>query len=308
MNTRVYSHPNIFLHDHHADHVAMKNNRIETIYAAVANLPGIEVIDAEPAPLDFFELFHERAYLEHLQNHAPKTVGERYALDDETVMNFHTLPAMQLSVGAVKMAIDAVHAEQITNAFCPVYAGHHALPELGMGFCFTNAIAIGARYAAYLGYQRIAVADFDTHSGNGTIVALKDDPRFLFTETYQTGFPGRPLMPNEHPCNIHRIEAEQGQHARASWQTAWRNDLLPRIKVFQPEIILVSAGFDAHRNDPLGKTKLEDEDYVWITRELLAIQPHIVSVLEGGYSLADTARCARLHVEELASWNESTLI
>jgi acetoin utilization deacetylase AcuC-like enzyme len=177
-----------------------------------------------------------------------------------------------------------------------------------MGFCFINTIAISALYATQLGYRRIAVADFDTHSGNGTIVALKDDTRFLFTETYQAGFPGRPLLPNEHPCNIHRIEIEQGQHARTSWQTAWQDDLLPKIKAFQPEIILVSAGFDAHRNDPLGKTKLDDEDYVWITHELLTIQPHIVSVLEGGYSLDDTARCARLHVEGLASWPESQLI
>jgi len=181
-----------------------------------------------------------------------------------------------------------------------VYAGHHALPDLAMGFCFTNTIAIAARYAASLGYQRIAVADFDTHSGNGTIAALKNDERFLFVETYQMGFPGRTLMRDERPANIHQVQVDYGQNARRSWQMAWREQLLPKLKAFRPEIILLSAGFDAHRNDPLGMTQLEDEDYAWLTHEFLAIQPRIVSLLEGGYSLADTARCARLHVETLA--------
>lgn len=303
MTTRIYSHPAIFLHDRYASHPVMAYNRIESVYLAVADIPGIEVVDAEPVPLTFFELFHDQVYLHHLQDNAPKNVSDRYALDDETVMNRYTVPALQLSVGAIKMAIDDVFRDQIINAFCPVYAGHHALPELGMGFCFTNAMAIGARYAGQLGYLRIAVIDFDTHSGNGTVVGLKDDPRFLFAETYQIGFPGRPLMRHEQPANIHRIQTDQDQHARMSWQRAWRVELLPKIKAFQPEIILCSAGFDAHRNDPLGLTQLEDEDYVWITSELINIQPRIVSVLEGGYSIADTARCARLHVEGLTIRN-----
>lgn len=305
MTTKIYSHPDIFLHDKHAHHVVMKGNRIETVYSAVVDISGVEVVNAEPVPLNFFEIFHDRNYLDHLQNNAPKTSSDRYAIDDETVMNSNTLTALKLSVGAVKMAIDDVRAGKVINAFCPVYAGHHALPELGMGFCFTNAMAIGAKYAGQLGYQRIAVVDFDTHSGNGTIVGLKDDPRFLFAETYQIGFPGRPLMRNEHPSNIYRVETNQDQFARASWQRAWEDILLPMVKAFQPEIILISAGFDAHRNDPLGMTHLEDEDYVWVTGELVSIQPHIVSILEGGYSLSDTARCASLHVQGLVNGGKS---
>lgn len=308
MTTKIYSHPDIFLHDQLAHHVVMKNNRIESVYSAIVDVCGIEIVNAKPAPLSFFELFHDRAYLDHLQNNAPKNDNDRYALDDETIMNRYTLPALQLSVGAIKMAIDDIYTDQIINAFCPVYAGHHALPELGMGFCFTNAIAIGAKYAAQLGYQHIAVVDFDTHSGNGTVIGLKDDLRFLFAETYQMGFPGRPLMRHEHPSNVHRIETDQDQYARASWKSAWQEVLLPKIKAFQPEIILISAGFDAHRNDPLGMTYLEDEDYVWITGELVSIQPRIVSVLEGGYSLLDTARCARLHVKSLVDGGKSAIV
>jgi len=300
MTTKIYCHPDIFLHDRFAHHEVMKFNRIETIYHSVATIPTVGVIEANSAELSLFELFHSKAYLSYLVTNAPKTDDEQWPLDDETVMNRYTLPALALSVGAVKMAIDDVYDDKVKNSFCPVYPGHHALPDMGMGFCFTNTVAIGARYAAGLGYKRIAVADFDTHSGNGTIVGLKNDEHFLFTETYQAGFPGRALLPKEHPKNIHQVQVDYGENARLSWQIAWRDNLLPKIKAFRPEIILLSAGFDAHRSDPLGMTQLEDDDYVWLTHELLSIQPRIVSVLEGGYSLLDTARCARLHVETLA--------
>lgn len=300
MITTIFWHPDIFLHDRHANHAVMKNNRIETIADAVVHIPGVLAVQAEPVSRDQLELVHEKEYLNDLFEHAPTADGETYPLDPETVMNRYTMPAMLLSIGAIKMAVDAVHQGQAANAFCPVYAGHHAMPRRGMGFCFTNGIAIGAKYAATLGYTRIAVADFDTHSGNGTLIALKDNERFLFAETYQPGFPGRFISSYDQPKNIVRELVETGLSSRESWKQAWRGRLLPAIERFRPEIILVSAGFDAHENDPQGMTRLKDEDYTWITRELLRIQPRIVSALEGGYSLPDTARCARLHAEALA--------
>lgn len=299
--TTIFWHPDIFLHDRHGQHQAMLPERIETIQKAVSNVPGISERLAAPAPLSRFELVHAREFIHDLQLNAPKVPGEIYEFDSDTIMNPQTLQTLKLSVGAVCEAVDAVHENQTTNAFCPVYAGHHALPARAMGFCFTNAIAVGAKYAATLGYSRIGVADFDTHSGNGTLIALQNDPRYLFVETHQPGFPGRFISRFNTPPNVLQFETATGSAGRISWRDAWEYKLLPALSKFQPEILLVSAGFDAHKNDPLGLTNLEDEDYIWLTREFARIQPHIVSVLEGGYSIPDVSRCARLHVEMLAA-------
>lgn len=299
MSTTIFWHPHIFLHDRNAWHQTMLPDRIETIHAAASVVPGITQVLATPVPLEQLELVHTSEYVRDLQQNAPKTLGETYAFDPETRMNFYTLEALRLSVGAVCQAIDAVHSGRTTNAFCPVYAGHHAVPARAMGFCIVNATAIGAKHAASLGYPRIAVADFDTHSGNGTLVALQHDPQFLFVETYQPGFPGRFISRYNVPPNILQVETATGPVGRQSWRDSWEYTLLPALAKFQPEILLVSAGFDAHENDPLGMTYLQDEDYSWLTRELVRIQPRIVSVLEGGYSLPDASRCAALHVAEL---------
>jgi len=271
----------------------METTRIRRIYDRVATVPGVELAQTFRAGKTLFELNHTAEFVSHLFEVAPQG-DEQYRFDDETVMNRHTLRALQLSVGAVCQAVDEVLSGRVTNAFSVGYAGHHATPDGAMGFCFVNAVAIGARYALARGVQRIAVVDFDTHSGNGTVVSFfEPDERVIFAETFQPGFPGA-FLPHGAPAHILREQCESAKDFSDAWAR-----LLPKLAAHRPELILVSAGFDAHVTDPLGVMGLADSAYSWIGRELTSITPCIVATLEGGYNVDTTARCASLFVSEL---------
>ena len=292
--TAIYWHPDIFLHDAHANHVAMAHDRIWKVFERVSSVPGVERRLATPATADDLKLVHDDEFIDHLLAVAPVKHGETYAFDRETIMNPHTLPTLLLSTGAVMQAVDAVLGAQVSNAFCASYAGHHATPTWPQGFCFTNPVAIAARHALNQGVQRLAVIDFDTHSGNGTALSLVGEPqRVLFAETYQGGYPGT-VFPNGTPAHILRTKCRNAK----DFAYAWRRHL-PKIAAFEPELILVSAGFDAHIRDPLGQIGLADEAYRWLANELLAITPKMVAVLEGGYHEEATPRCAALFVSQL---------
>lgn len=297
MTTGVYGHRDTFLHDEHAAHNAMIPHRLETIWNAAVSVPAIKVVDdVVPASREQIMSVHSAEYTSMLFDNAPSG-NNTYALDPETVMNLHTLRAVQLSAGAVMQAVNDVvfHGG---NAFCLVYGGHHAGPNHGHGFCFINNVAIAARYAHTIGCKRIAVADIDTHSGNGTIYALMHQPQYLFVETYQPGFPGKVISPYDPPSNVIRKEtAPFFIGGRNTWIDAWKHHLLSAVEEFEPDIILVSAGFDAHQADPLGTPGIVDDDYLWIFDELLKIQPRLVASLEGGYSILDVVRNVRNVVE-----------
>lgn len=296
MTTAVYWHSDIFLHDAHADHPAMASDRIQNVFNSVSGVPGIQLTEAPLASTDVFRLAHEDEYVDHLLAVAPTTEGMTYSFDSETVMNVHTLRALKLSAGASVAAVDGVLDKTISNAFCVVYAGHHAGENWAEGFCFTNPVAIAAHHALARGVQRLAVVDFDTHSGNGTARCLANEPeRVLFAETYQPGYPGT-VFPNGTPKHILRTKSRNSHDFMHAWSRH-----LPKLAAFRPELMLVSAGFDAHMRDPLGVMNLPDTAFHWLMGELLKVTPNVVAVLEGGYHAEATPRCAKLVVNQLVS-------
>jgi acetoin utilization deacetylase AcuC-like enzyme len=294
MATHVYSHPDIFLHDA-AGHVAMATDRIARIYAQVAAVPGVALQLAREATREELGRNHSAEFLDQLEQNTPREDGQRHYIDNETVLNRHTWRALTLSAGAACQAVDAVLAGTAANAFCVTYAGHHAQEGAAGGFCFTNQAAIAARHALSRGAQRVAVLDIDTHSGNGTVLSLMGDERVLFAETYQAGYPGNFLC-GFCPDNVQRVRCATPAQFRQGW-----SELLASVTAFNPDLIVVSAGFDAHGEDPLGAMGLSDEDYRWVAREILQANRRVVACLEGGYNVEVTARCAALFAAELVA-------
>lgn len=297
--TAVFWHPDIFLHDAHAQHCVMASDRIARVAAAVQAVPGMQAVLAIEAPVSALERVHHPDYLAYLAESATLPEGKVLELDGETALNRHTWRAQLLSAGAMCQAIEAVRAGQVRQAFNAVYAGHHAEHVSASGFCFVNMMAVGAFHARTCGYQRIAVLDFDTHSGNGTVLALLRHPEFFFAETYQPGYPGAFLRRTPRPGHIRRKKCTSRREVMQAW-----GRFLEELVEFAPDLVLVSAGFDAHAADPLGTPSLLDEDYVTLARGILAAGAPVIATLEGGYSVPDTARCAALFVRELVAHSE----
>lgn len=296
MTTHVYSHPDIFLHDAAANHKAMASDRLERIYARVATVPGIRLCDARLATKEELERNHTSAFVGQLHAYTPREEGKHHYIDNETVLNRHTWRMIGLSAGAACQAVDSVLDAEASNAFCVTYAGHHAHTESAGGFCFTNQVAIAARHALSRGVSRIAVLDIDTHSGDGTVLSFMGNGHVLFAETYQMGYPYLALG-EFCPDNILRARCSSAREFRAAWTT-----MLAEVKNFEPELILVSAGFDAHREDPLGTIGLRDEDYTWVAQQILSVNHRVVACLEGGYNVEVTSRCAAAFVEEMTRY------
>lgn len=226
-------------------------------------------------------------------------------IDPDTAMNEHSLNAAMRSVGAAIAATDAVLAGELENAFCAVRPpGHHATRTRSMGFCIFNSLAIAVMHALERhGLQRVAVIDFDVHHGNGTEDILAGDPRVLMCSTFQHPFypycGTEEVAPNM--VNVPVAAYTAGSEIRKLMQQHW----FPRLESFQPELIFISAGFDAHREDDLGQLGMTEADYRWITEQLLVIaqrhaQGRIVSCLEGGYNLSALGRSVEAHLRALA--------
>jgi acetoin utilization deacetylase AcuC-like enzyme len=204
-------------------------------------------------------------------------------------------------------AVDAViAATQAPRAFCAVRPpGHHATPSLAMGFCLFNSIAVAAAHALDAhGLSRVAIVDFDVHHGNGTQAIFDTDPRVMYVSSHQM-----PLYPDTGYANERGVGNVVNAPLRAGaggkdFREAWTQVLLPAIAAFRPQLLLVSAGFDAHRLDPLAQLQLEADDYAWLTGQLVTLaerhtQGRIVSMLEGGYDLAALRECSVTHVAAL---------
>ena len=245
---------------------------------------------------------HTPAYLAHIRGAAPRH-GLAY-LDPDTAMNPHSLSAALYAAGALVQAVDSVMQGVVTNAFCAVRPpGHHALPERALGFCIFNNVAVGVAHAlAEHGLQRVAIVDFDVHHGNGSEAMFRDDPRVLLCSSFHHPYYPYSGADSANP-HIVPMPLPAGSGSEACRQ-AWRDIGLPALRRFQPEIIFISAGFDAHRDDPLGGLNWQTEDFAWITREVLqvaqdAAQGRLVSSLEGGYDLNALGLSATAHIQAL---------
>ena len=226
-------------------------------------------------------------------------------LDADTILSPGSVRAARLAAGAVIDAVRAVAEGQTARAFAAVRPpGHHAEPDQSMGFCLFSNVAVAARVAQSLGMARIAVVDFDVHHGNGTQAAFEADDGLFFASIHQSPlYPGTGAASETGVGNI--INAPVAPHAaREHWRGAFAGTLMPALDAFQPDLILISAGFDAHRRDPLAHQSLEAEDFAWATRAVLEVARQrcggkVVSSLEGGYDLEGLGRSAVAHVKAL---------
>ncbi len=281
--------------------------RLEAIHAALAG-PDFDALDRRESPLakdaDLL-LAHPQAYIDAIRNAAP-TQG-MIALDADTSMSPGSLEAALRGVGGCLAAVDAVLAGEARNAFVATRPpGHHAEKTRAMGFCLFGNVAIAAKHALERhGVSRVAVVDFDVHHGNGTQDLLWDEGRALFISTHQM-----PLYPGSGAAgergatdNILNLPLAPGTGGQAM-RDVFTTRILPRLTDHAPELILISAGFDAHAADPLANLNWETEDFAWITRELCKVADQvcggrIVSSLEGGYDLHALAEASAAHVREL---------
>jgi acetoin utilization deacetylase AcuC-like enzyme len=305
MATALLTHPDCALHEMGAGHPESPQ-RLKAILAALEAsglVPRLLVRQAPEASREQLERVHDAEHVELIFSAAPQ---RGYApLDPDTSMNPASLSAALRAAGAVVAATDMVMSGEATNAFCAVRPpGHHATRARPMGFCLFNNVAIGAMHALEAhGLERVAVLDFDVHHGNGTEDAFHDDPRVMLCSTFQ-----HPYYPysgaesgNAHIINVPLAAMTDGHGFRAAVERHW----MPALEAYRPQLVFVSAGFDAHRDDPLAYLKLGDEDYRWMTQRLVEVaerhaQGRVVSTLEGGYNTDALGRCVVEHVRVLA--------
>jgi acetoin utilization deacetylase AcuC-like enzyme len=267
--------------------------------------------EAPLAPIADLELAHGRMHIASLRGLTDGLRDEVLAggpthaqIDPDTCINVHTWDAALRSAGAAIAATDAVMAGEMDNAFCAVRPpGHHACRDKAMGFCFFNNVAVAAHYALDRhGLKRVAIVDFDVHHGNGTEDIVAGDPRILMVSFFQHPFyPYGAASSASNLLNVPVPAYTKGDTVRELVATQW----IPRLDAFRPELILISAGFDAHREDDLGQMGLVEADYAWITQQLKDVaarhaKGRIVSCLEGGYNLDALARSVEAHVRVLA--------
>jgi acetoin utilization deacetylase AcuC-like enzyme len=298
------THPACALHEMGPDHPECPE-RLASISDHVIAL-GLDGLiarhEATPATRAQLARVHTSAYVDAVSEAAP-TSGLRY-LDPDTALNPHSIEAALHASGAVINAVDFVCRGERQTAFCAVRPpGHHAERARAMGFCVFNNVAVGAAHAmAVHGLSRVAIVDFDVHHGNGTEQMFSDDPRVLMVSTFQ--YPLYPYSGVDNPApNMVNVPLAAGAGS-AEFRDAVVNHWLTALERHKPELILISAGFDAHREDPLAGLQFTENDYAWVTRELIAVAKRhasgrIVSSLEGGYALSALGRSAAVHVREL---------
>jgi acetoin utilization deacetylase AcuC-like enzyme len=307
MTTFLYTHPACLDHDpgrHHPESAA----RLRAVLDALADpeFDRLERREAPEAALEDLLRVHPRPHVERLMRAVPKS--GHVGIDADTILSPASGLAALCAAGAVVAAVDAVVANEADNAFCAVRPpGHHAEPDRAMGFCLFNNIAVGALRAREAhGLQRIAVIDFDVHHGNGTQAAFEADNALFYASTHQSPlYPGTGSVGETGVGNIFNVPLRP-MAGSTQFRAAMSERILPALDAFRPEFVLISAGFDAHRSDPLAQLLLDEEDYTWVTERLIEIADRhasgrLVSALEGGYDLPALAASVVAHVRALMS-------
>ena len=306
MTTLLYTDDAFLEHDTGFGHPE-RSDRLRSILEAldVPRFADLRRRHPPGASREQIERVHRAKYVEQALAAVPETGIA--AIDGDTILSPGSGVAALRAAGALVAAVDAVMADKATRAFCAVRPpGHHAEPDQGMGFCVFNNVAIGAAHAlAAHGLERVAIADFDVHHGNGTQAAFYDKPAVLFGSSHQMPlYPGTGAASETGAGNIINMPLAPGSRG-PEFRSAWQTHFLPRLEAFHPQLVFISAGFDGHGDDPLANLELDESDYVWITNELSRIadeacEGRIVSTLEGGYDLAALARSVAAHVGALA--------
>jgi len=311
--TGYYTHKDCWRHEMGAGHpeCPQRLDAIEDRILITGLDAALERREASPAPLADLELAHGRMHLAALRGLCEALKADINAggpphahIDTDTSVNVHSWNAILASAGAAIDATDAVIAGELANAFCAVRPpGHHAMRDKAMGFCFVNNVAVAAKYALERhGLKRVAIIDFDVHHGNGTEDIVVGDDRILMCSFYQHPF--YPECEHSNAPNLVNLPVPaytRGMEIRELIDMMW----LSRLDAHRPQMLFISAGFDAHREDDMGQLGLVENDYIWITERLMEVARRhaggrIVSCLEGGYSLSALARSVEAHLRVLA--------
>jgi len=305
MNLQVFTHPACLAHDPGPGH-AERPQRLDAVIDALRN--GVDDLDWREAPRatrgQLLRAHDEALLAAVLETHPEGLV----ALDPDTVLSPRSAEAALRAAGAGVAAVDAVMSGEASAAFCAVRPpGHHATAHAAMGFCLFNNVAVAAMHALERhGLARVAIADFDVHHGNGTQAIFDAEPRVQYVSSHQVPlYPGTGHVHERGAGNVLNVPLPPGTGSRG-FRVAWEDRLLPAIDGFAPQLLLVSAGFDAHWRDPLAQLQLDAGDFAWLTarlRRLAAAHAHgrLVSTLEGGYDLQALRECSVAHVRALVA-------
>jgi acetoin utilization deacetylase AcuC-like enzyme len=304
MPAAFISHPKCAAHDMGETHPEQpaRLSAVEDALRVGGRFDSLSHHEAPQATVEQLARAHERAYIDQLQALAP--AEGMVQIDPDTRMCPDTWEAALRSAGAAVLATDLVMQDEAKRVFCNVRPpGHHAERAQSMGFCLFNNVAVGALHALEAhGLERVAIVDFDVHFGNGTAEILTGDERILMCQTYE-----HPLYPGMNPPSIpgHIVNCplspgSTGEEFRATIKSDW----LPALDAFAPQLLFISAGFDAAVGDPLASLRLTADDYAWVTAELREIanlhaEGRLISTLEGGYNLDELANCACAHITAL---------
>jgi len=304
MSIAFISHPDCILHEMEAGHPENSDRlkAIEDLLLSSGLDASLQRYEAPMATREQLCQVHDSKYVEQIFSRAPQQGIVR--LDQDTTMNPHSLAAALRAAGAVVLGVDLVMSGRSKAVFCNVRPpGHHAERKRAMGFCIFNNIAVGAAYALHeYRLERVAIMDFDVHHGNGTEDIFQDNPSVLYCSTFQ-----HPFYPysgadveSEHIINVALPEGAEGSQFREAVASHW----LPKLEAFKPELIFISAGFDAHIEDDMAGLGLLETDFAWVTTKIREIaEQHasgrIVSVLEGGYALSALGRSVATHLDAL---------
>ena len=312
--TGYFSHPDCRKHEMGDGHpeCPQRLDAIEDRLLVTGVADALDRREAPPSPIADLELAHGRMHVASIRGLTDNLREEVAAggpvhaqIDPDTSINVHSWDAALRAAGAALAATDAVMAGELANAFCAVRPpGHHACRDKSMGFCIFNNVAVAARYALERhGLKRVAIVDFDVHHGNGTENIVAGDQRILMVSFFQHPFypDGGSRSKASNLVNIPVPAYTKGPQVRELVSHHW----LPRLEAYRPEMIFISAGFDAHRDDELGQMGLIEQDFAWMTDRIMEVakrhsQGRIVSCLEGGYNLDALAASVEAHVRALA--------